>query len=52
MLGKEVATLLNEIKKQGTYKVTFDASTLASGVYVYRIETDEFIDTKKLVLLK
>jgi hypothetical protein len=52
MLGKEVTTLLNETKKQGTYKVTFDASTLASGVYVYRIETSEFVDTKKLVLLK
>ncbi len=52
MLGKEVATLLNEVKKQGTYKVIFDASTLASGVYVYRIETSEFVDTKKLILLK
>jgi len=52
MLGKEVISLLNEKKQQGKYKITFDASNLASGVYVYRLETTEFIDTKKFVLLK
>jgi PKD domain/Secretion system C-terminal sorting domain len=52
MLGKEVSSLLNEKKQPGTYKITFDASNLASGVYVYRLETNEFLDTKKLVLLK
>ncbi len=52
MLGKEVVTLVNENKSTGSYRVSFDGSNLASGVYVYRLETDKFIDTKKLVLLK
>jgi len=52
LLGKEVTTLLDEKKSTGTYKVNFNASNLASGIYVYRLETDEFIDTKKLLLLK
>ena len=52
MVGREVATLVNGFKEAGSYEVTFDASRLPSGVYLYRITTDKFIETKKLVLLK
>jgi CubicO group peptidase (beta-lactamase class C family) len=51
-LGQEVATLVNETKAAGTYTVEFDARSLASGVYFYRLETGSFVQTKKLVLLK
>lgn len=52
MLGSEVANLLNEEKPAGVYEVTFNALNLASGVYFYRIKTDNFIASKKLILLK
>jgi photosystem II stability/assembly factor-like uncharacterized protein len=52
MLGKEVLKLLDEKKYMGTYKVNFNAANLASGIYVYRLETNEFSDSKKLILLK
>jgi len=52
VLGKEVKTLVNEIKPAGIYKVEFDGSSLSSGIYFYKIETYGFIATKKMVLLK
>ena len=53
ILGNEVATLVNEYKPAGTYAVEFNGSTLPSGVYFYRLQTDNgFTATKKLVLLK
>jgi hypothetical protein len=52
LLGREVATLLNENVTAGTHSVTFDASMYASGVYFYRIETGSFTDTKKMLLIK
>jgi hypothetical protein len=52
LLGREVATLLNENVTAGTHSVTFDASMYASGVYFYRIETGSFTDTKKMLLVK
>ncbi len=56
MLGREVATLVNEFKPSGRYEVTFDAKNLASGMYVYQLRANSaegrFIATKKLVLLK
>lgn len=52
MLGKEVAVLVNEQKNPGYYNVNFDASGLSSGIYFYRLETNGFIDGKKLILLK
>lgn len=52
MLGVEVATLVNEEKNRGIYSVNFDALGLASGVYFYRIQADEFVQTKKMLLLK
>jgi len=52
ILGREVAELVNEFKNQGTYKVSFDASRLASGVYLYRVEAGKFNSVKKMVLMK
>jgi hypothetical protein len=52
ILGREVITLLNEEMQPGNYKVDFDASTLASGIYFYTLNSREFISTKKMILLK
>ncbi|HEX2867449.1 MAG TPA: two-component regulator propeller domain-containing protein [Ignavibacteriales bacterium] len=52
MLGKEVATLVDEYKSAGVHTVQFNASHLPSGVYIYTIQAGEFWDSKKLVLLK
>ena len=52
VLGREVATLVNEKQDAGTHVVTFDGSHLSSGVYFYRITAGTFIATKKLVLMK
>lgn len=52
ILGKEIATLINEEKSQGRYEVNFNASFLASGVYFYRLNVNDHIDTKKMILLK
>jgi len=52
ILGREVATLVNEVKSPGTYSVRFDASNLSSGVYIYRLQTDSFTSTKKMILQK
>ena len=51
-LGKEVATLVNEEKPAGSYEMEFNASSLASGVYYYRISAGNFVDTKKMILMK
>ena len=51
-LGKEVATLLDGYKTAQSYQVEFDASSLASGVYFYTLNTDNFTQTKKMVLMK
>ncbi len=52
VLGREVATLVNKEQSVGNYRVTFDASTFASGVYFYRIIAGSFVQTKKMLLLK
>jgi photosystem II stability/assembly factor-like uncharacterized protein len=52
VLGKEVVTLVNENKQAGKYQIRFDASSLPSGVYFYRIITDRFSETKKMMLLR
>jgi hypothetical protein len=52
VLGNEVATLVNEIKPKGAYTLNFDASSLPSGVYFYRLTAGNFIETKKMLLLK
>ncbi len=52
ILGREVSVLVNERKNAGSYEVKFDASNLASGVYFYRLQTGNFVDTKKLLLIR
>ncbi len=52
MLGKEITTLVNEVKAPGNYEATFNGSGLASGVYLYRLEAQGFSAIKKLILLK
>jgi len=52
VLGNEVATLVNEEKPSGSYELEFDAEKLSSGVYYYRLKAGEFIQTKKMILLK
>ena len=51
-LGQEIATLVNGHQKAQNYEVTFDASNLASGIYIYTLQTDNFSQSKKMVLLK
>jgi len=52
ILGREVATLVNERKAPGSYSVKFDGSHLASGVYFYRIVAGSFAETKRLLLIR
>jgi len=52
MLGREVSVLVNERREAGVHEVKFDGSDLASGVYFYRLQAGEFVETKKMVLLK
>ena len=52
MLGKEVETLVNEVKSAGTYYVDFNASKYSSGTYFYKIESNGFTDVKKMMLIK
>ncbi|MDQ3194411.1 MAG: phospholipase D-like domain-containing protein [Bacteroidota bacterium] len=51
-LGREVVTLVNEFQTPGTYKATFDGSSLASGIYFYKLLTGGFSETKRMVLVK
>ncbi|MBK8553219.1 MAG: T9SS type A sorting domain-containing protein [Ignavibacteria bacterium] len=51
-MGKEVATLVNEIKPAGRYEVTFDGSNLGSGVYFYKIKAGSFTAVKRMILIK
>jgi hypothetical protein len=52
VLGNEVATLVNEFRNAGSYEIDFDASKLSSGVYFYQLKAGEFIQTKKMILMK
>ncbi len=52
VLGKEVMTLINDVKSAGGYEVEFDASSLASGTYFYKIQAGQFIDVKRMILIK
>jgi hypothetical protein len=52
VLGREVATLVNEELKPGSYEATFNATGLASGVYLYKLTTGEFNQTQKMLLMK
>jgi hypothetical protein len=52
VLGNEVTTLVNEQKATGSYQTNFDASNLSSGTYIYRLEAGNFVQTRKMILLK
>jgi ligand-binding sensor domain-containing protein len=52
ILGREVATLVNEQKKSGNYQVQFDASNLSSGLYLYKIQAGSFSQVRKMIFLK
>lgn len=52
VLGREVAQLVNEQKAPGSYNVTFDASNLTSGVYLYKMESGSYTESKKMILVK
>jgi len=52
VLGQEIAVLVNERKQPGEHKVTWNAEGVPSGVYFYRLVAGEFVDTKKMVLVK
>lgn len=52
LLGREVATLVNEHKVGGRYSVRFDGSNLSAGTYIYKLSADKFSDVKKIVLIK
>ena len=51
-IGREVAVLVNEVKSAGHYKVSFEASTLSSGLYIYRLQSQQGVITKKMLLVK
>jgi hypothetical protein len=52
VLGNEVAVLVNEFRLAGNYEVEFNASNLTSGVYFYKLQSGNFVETKKMVLLR
>ncbi len=52
MLGREVVTLVNEMKSAGRYSVTFNAAGLPSGMYFYKIKAHDFVQVRKMILLK
>jgi hypothetical protein len=52
VLGREISTLVNKEMQAGVYEIDYDASTLPSGIYFYRIVSDRYTETKKFVLLK
>jgi len=52
VLGKEISTLLNEKKEAGIHKIEFNQTNLSSGVYFYTLKTDEFLQTRKMILLR
>jgi hypothetical protein len=54
LLGREIATLIDEFQRSGIYRTVFSAqhSSLSSGIYFYRLAADKFIQTKKMLLIK
>ena len=52
ILGQKVATLINELQKAGYHQVEWEAQGFASGIYYYRFRSGEFLDVKKMVLVK
>jgi hypothetical protein len=52
MLGREVATLVNEVRDAGLYEAVFDATNLSSGMYFYKLESGSFVQAKKMIIMK
>jgi plastocyanin len=52
IIGNEIAVLVNEEKQAGVYNVKFNAAGLSSGMYLYRLQTESFVETKKMILMK
>ena len=52
VLGKEVATLVDEQMQPGSYSVQFDGKNLSSAVYFYKLQTESFTDTKRMLMVK
>ena len=52
VLGREVSVLVNKEQSTGNYEVEFDASHLTSGIYFYKIQAGDYVETKKMVLMK
>ncbi|HEX9740301.1 MAG TPA: T9SS type A sorting domain-containing protein, partial [Ignavibacteriaceae bacterium] len=52
IIGREIQSLVNEEKDAGKYEIHFDASSLSSGVYFYKIKSDSYSEIKKMVLIK
>ena len=52
ILGRRITTLVNENRSAGSYEQVFNASSLASGVYVYKLQAGDFVTSKKMILLK
>lgn len=52
VIGNEVATLVDDFRSAGRYEVTFDASGLSSGIYFYKLQAGNFVETRKMILLK
>jgi hypothetical protein len=52
LLGREVSKLVNEFKSTGIYTIGFDSSKLSSGIYFYQMKVNDFVNTKKMILLR
>jgi hypothetical protein len=52
VLGKEIDVLVNQILKPGNYDVNWNAAKYSSGAYYYRIVAGDFVETKKMIILK
>jgi hypothetical protein len=52
VLGREIVTLINEEQASGIHEVEFNGTELASGLYIYKIQGGDFVETKKMILLK
>jgi len=52
LLGREVATLVKEEKPAGEYEVEFNAANLPSGIYFYQLKAGDYVETRKMALLK
>ena len=52
MSGKEVSVLVNSELKAGSYEYNFDGSGLSSGVYFYKLQSGDFVETRRMILLK